>query len=106
MDFSNRSKSRAPSGFFLSGRGEVSWDLGRVTVGNRESYRGGGPFDFPFPPGVLAHRPAHGGKLSLRLAGRLAALLHGFGIGLIRPDVAAKRVQFHPSRLTGVDPAA
>ena len=45
MDFANRQQSRAPSRFFRSGRGELPWGLGRVTVGVGESYRGGGgPF--------------------------------------------------------------
>ena len=76
-------------------------------MGVGESYRGGGgPFDLPFTLGVLAHRPADGGKLGQCLAGRLAPLLHGFRVGLLGPCVAAKRVQLYPPGLAGVDPAA
>ena len=41
MDFANRQQSRAPSGFSRSGRVELPWGLGVVTVGVGWSYRGG-----------------------------------------------------------------
>ena len=41
MDFANRQQSRAPSGFSRSGRVELPWGLGGVTVGVGWSYRGG-----------------------------------------------------------------
>ena len=41
MDFANRQQIRAPSGFSRSGRVELPWGLGGVTVGVGWSYRGG-----------------------------------------------------------------
>jgi hypothetical protein len=42
MDFANRQQSRAPSGFSRSGRVQLPWGLGGVTVGVGWSYRGVG----------------------------------------------------------------
>lgn len=49
MDFANRPKSRAPSGFFRTERGELSWEDGNVNVGIRERYRGAGRLISHFP---------------------------------------------------------
>jgi hypothetical protein len=41
MEFANRQQSRAPSEFSRSGRVQLPWGLGTVTVGVGYSYRGG-----------------------------------------------------------------
>ncbi len=49
MDFAIRPKSRAPSVFFRTERGELSWGFGNVNVGVRERYRGAGRLISHFP---------------------------------------------------------
>ena len=72
MDFANRPQTLVTAGFSDFGRGTLLRAAGNVTTGGGERYygrrvallRGLWPADFPFPFGVFAYRPAHGGKLS------------------------------------------
>ena len=80
-------------------KGNIATELG-------ERYYGLRPANFPLPSRILADLPAYGGKLGQSLAGLLAALLHGLGVRLVRPDVASKGIEFHAPGFAGIDPAA
>ena len=79
---------------------------GSIATEFGERYYGLRPANFPLPSRILADLPAHGGKLGQSLAGLLAALLHGLGVRLVRPDVARKGIKFHAPGFAGIDPAA
>ena len=80
-------------------KGNVATELG-------ERYYGLRPANFPLPCRILADLPAYGDKLGQSLAGLLAALLHGLGVRLVRPDITGKGIQFHTPGFARIDPAA